>query len=208
MRFGAINNSEYLDRLIESTSTENGVFGAKVHWNQTNFMQEKLVASLRGDIPSAPSEPLEFFLRTKLQSPRYIWLRRKNKVAQAISYYRASRTGVWRSVKGRKDQSSSLDLSLPFNIAAIDYYVKLCSQMDFEWNHYFRSNRLPVLMIFYEDLVANYQLVVRGVLKFLELSINISIPEKKLNRQSDCRSLEWERRYLEALPKKLCGILK
>jgi LPS sulfotransferase NodH len=197
MRFGADNESQYVDRLIDKTSSSNGIFGVKVHWNQTASMRKKLTAALRQEMTGVDSAPLELLLRTKLQSPRYIWLRRKNKVAQAISFYRASRTGVWRAVKGRRDQGNVPDLALTFNADAIDYYVRQCQQMDFEWNHYFRSNRLTPLMIFYEDLIVNYELVVRGVLYFLGLPVDTTIPEPGLERQADERSLEWERWYRE-----------
>lgn len=194
-RFDAQNDFDYIDQLVKKTSSSNGVFGAKVHWNHTKHLKENLVVALRNELSNAGSAELEFLLRTKLQSPQYVWLRRKNKIAQAISFYRASRSGVWRSIKGRSDQYNVPDEALEFDPDAIDQFVKIFQKMDFSWNNYFRINRITALMIFYEDLAANYELVIRGVLKFLKLPMDVNIPESTLDRQSDGRSLDWERNY-------------
>ncbi len=197
-RVGARNEAEHVDRVIAAATTDNGVFGVKVHWPQVDGLRRRLAQTADGPMAIAEDASLDAALRARLGTPRYVWLRRKNKVAQAISYYRAAHTGVWSSAKGRSDQAVAPDRALAFDFAAIDRCFVMLREYDWQWNNYFRSHRLAPLMIAYEDLVANLDLTVRGILQFLGVAhAGITVPEPVTERQADERSLEWERKYRE-----------
>jgi LPS sulfotransferase NodH len=137
--------------------------------------------------------------RAKLGNLRYIWLRRKNKVAQAISYHRAGRTGVWQAVKGRGDQANVIDQTLEFDFDEIDRTVRLVERFDWQWEEYFRSHRLTPLMLVYEEFVKTYDPTVRGVLKYLGLPYeDAKVAAPALEKQSDVRAAEWEDRTVSS----------
>lgn len=197
-RLKAWGEAEYVDRVIERATTSNGVFGVKVHWPQVEPFRQKLITALAPRFPGAGEATFERLLREKFGGPRYIWLRRRNKVAQGISYYRAQNTGVWRAVPGRGDQANVADKELEFDFAGIDRCVRAVQEYDWRWQEYLATHRLAPLMVSYEELVEDLDLTVRGILKFLEIPHEAArIVQPDLERQADERSLEWERRYLD-----------
>jgi outer membrane protein assembly factor BamB/LPS sulfotransferase NodH len=154
--------------------------------------------SLARSRPELGRAPFERLLREKFGAMRYIWLRRRNQIAQGISYYRATQTGVWRSVKGRGDQDSPLDKQLEFDFAKIQRAIATLRDGDWQWNAYFQRHRITPLMITYEDMVVNFEATVRGVLQYLGIERRDGvIAEPDLERQADDRSHDWEERYRE-----------
>src|SRR5690349_5494217 len=88
--WGTWTYREYLERLFQETATQNGVFGAKVHWASMHPLLEKL-----GQFPEWRGVPAKDVLNQAFHNPRFIWLTRRVKVRQAISYSKAMQTGIW-----------------------------------------------------------------------------------------------------------------
>lgn len=195
-RFGIADTADYIDGVIREATTPNGILGIKVPWAHAEPFREKLIASLGQSRPHLGNAPLERLLRTKFGAMRYVWLRRRDRIAQGISYYRATQTGLWRSVKGRRDQDSPLDKELEFDFAKIQQAIAMLGDGDWQWEAYFHEHRITPLMITYEEMVENFDATVRGVLQFLGIDHRkVVIAEPDLERQADERSHEWERRY-------------
>ncbi len=97
-QFAIQDEAEYLSKIIHAGTTANGVFGFKLHCHQVPALIGKLRADreARGlpDEPAPSNLPdiIHPMLRARLGHTSYIWLRRKNKIAQAISYFRAGKT--------------------------------------------------------------------------------------------------------------------
>jgi LPS sulfotransferase NodH len=64
---------------------------------------------------------------------RYVWLRREDRVRQAISYYRALVTKIWRST----DVGLQSSKEPPFDALAIKRLVELCTWEDEAWEEFF-----------------------------------------------------------------------
>jgi LPS sulfotransferase NodH len=195
---GISSNADYVDRVVAAASTANGVFGMKLLWHQLPSIVAKLNASAGRQSSVDGHFSLHALLSEKIGDPHYIWLRRENKLAQAISYYRASRTGLWRSVDTATDPHQVADHELPFDYAVIDQYLRAVSDFDARWYDYFSRNHVKVLMITYERFIETYAQTVHGLLEFLGIVRNrVTVTEPRLQRQADQRSLEWEQRFLE-----------
>ena len=197
-KLGIEGQVDYFDRTVAAATTSNGVYGVKLLWHQMPAMLAKLKASVPVETePSADEPSLHRLLSDKLGNPRYIWLRRQNKLAQAISYYRASRTGLWRSVDVRSGPRDVADRELPFDADAIAAYLKVVNDFDLAWHAYFQRHRVKVLMIVYENFVKAYEPTVGQVLDFLDIDrTGAIVAPPRLERQSDPRSEEWEQRFL------------
>ncbi len=197
-RFGTDDRTVLVDKIIEKGSTPNGIFGGKVHWGHCVTLRRMLLDASGHLARDSEAVTLESLIREKFRSPRYVWLRRRNFVAQAISHYRATHTGVWRAIAGRGDQDNVADVDLSFDFDKIDQAVATVRDHDWEWGNYFTQNRLTPLMIFYEDFVDNYEITIKGILKFLHLPYEtFTIDPPVLERQADVRSVKWEVRYRE-----------
>lgn len=195
---GIRDDAEYADKIVEAGTTPNGVFGLKVHWHQLRALQQKLAAAHNGVAAGNPHASLEALIRGRFGEPRYIWLRRRNKIAQGISYYRAAKTGLWRSYQGNAGQPNALDQTLTFDFAAIDQHVRVVEEFDRCWELYFRQYRLKALIVVYERFVEGYEPTLRAVIDYLGLpQRDVPVAAPRLVRQADARSLEWEQRYAE-----------
>ncbi|HEX3953342.1 MAG TPA: DUF6065 family protein [Stellaceae bacterium] len=197
-RLGVADEAEYFDKAVAAGTGANGVFALKLLWHQSPALLAKLRAA--GAAPADADESvLHALLTARLGAPpRYIWLRRSDKLAQAISYLRASKTGLWRSTDVAENTASETDADLDFDFDLIAQYVRVVSDFDQRWQAYFRHNRLKVLAITYENFIAAYEATVFSALDFLGIAKDgIRLPPPRLQRQADQRSREWHKRFLD-----------
>jgi LPS sulfotransferase NodH len=184
--------------LTEGTSWR-GVFGAQIHWYQF----EQLAVVVANSVPRAASPSAA--LLNLLPGLHYIWLRRRDKVRQAISYYRASTTGQWWWLNGARQSAPSTSAPgepLERGIhAAIRNYEDILTQHDNAWHSYFSSIGVtPTVTIEYEELSRAYSETIRRVLSALigEAFEARDIPPPRLRRQADEVTVDWAERYRAA----------
>jgi len=79
----------HLGRTFRLGTTENGVFAAKLMWNQLPDLEQHAAA-----LPDLAGLAGFDLLDRPLGGPRYVWIRRRDKVRQAISLWRALQTVV------------------------------------------------------------------------------------------------------------------
>ena len=98
-RLGISSDAEFFEKILPEGTTPNGVFAAKVHWHQFEYLARKLRAVHGGG-------PILDLLRDTFPDLRYVFLTRRDKVRQAVSYYRAIETNIWWSFPGRSRDAS------------------------------------------------------------------------------------------------------
>jgi len=190
-RLQITDDAEYLEKVIEAGTTPNGVFGAKVHWHQLQVLTDKLRkgrAQTDGTLSST--------LSAALPALRYIWIRRRNKVAQAISYYRASQTDQWRRQPSTAPDRPAAAHLCEFDFHEIDRLVGLVEEFDAQWQRYFSEREISPLVLVYEEFIADYEGTVRRAMDYLEVGGMLApIPAPPLLQQADEISAEWEETY-------------
>jgi len=179
-----------LTRIIEQGTTSNGVFGVKFHWHQFEFAPEVIWPGADGEIPVA------VLLEEQFANLRYVWLTRRNKARQALSYYRASVTGQWWDIPG-VDPESSLSPPAEFDFDQIRHMEDMLLDHEAKWQKYFEENDIDPLVLIYEEFAHDHTIAVREVFSHL----GISYPERmdirpRLLRQSDELTERWLDRYL------------
>ncbi len=189
-RLGIASDAEYVDKVIKAATTPNGICGLKLLWHQVDIFEKKIAASQVADRPIR-SHPLALeAMRPRFGETRYIWLRRRNSVAQAISYYRATESGVWLVVRNRKRPKP---LPIEFNPKEIRRLIALCAEFDAAWEDFFTRNGVEPLSLFFETFVEDYTASIRSVLGFLGLAKDAAATiEPPIEQVSDEESLRWE----------------
>jgi LPS sulfotransferase NodH len=129
---------------------------------------------------------------------RYVWLRRRNKVAQGISHFRAGRSDIWEVPSGGLGRAARLGDLVTFDFERIDHCVERAIAHDQNWGAYFERHALTPTEIAYEDLVDNYDWVIRRVLASIDVPHD-DLPRAtpQLRRLADAKSEEWENKYLK-----------
>ena len=119
----------------------------------------------------------------------YVWLRRRDKISQAVSWYKAIQTGTYigRHAKGGPDEVEPLR----FDYGQIRYLLSALTSFENAWGSFFSSNGLTPLVLYYEDLSAQYVSTIRSVLDHLQLdAAAVDIARPKNEKYADARSLE------------------
>jgi LPS sulfotransferase NodH len=182
---------EYIRHIIETGTTGNGTFAVTVHWFQVN----DAVRRIRDYLRAAGSEPHQIFSRA-FPKLSYVWLRRRDKVAQAVSWYKAIQTGRYVRLRDAPDARSAGEREVAFDYSKIRMYWAALRSYDNGWNHFFTANGLRPFVVHYEDLCNDYERSIRDVLSFLALSHqDVCIKVPRFEKTADIRSFEWIARF-------------
>src|SRR5438876_7003486 len=135
-------------------------------------------------------------LAAVFRNPKYIWMRRRNHVEQAVSWAMACQTGIWSQKVEKKSQGRAIP---KFDFKVIDEWCNRIAAHDDGWANYFRENQIEPLILFYEDVVASHHAVAKRVLEFLGVPFarNLRIARPPIEKQATQLSEEWAITYLK-----------
>jgi LPS sulfotransferase NodH len=184
---------EFIAMAVKHGTTSNGVFGCKVHWYQF----QSLLNELRATDHNANLSDAGLIQKT-FPNVRYIWLFRRDKVRQAVSYYRASRTGQWWNIassgNGHPPQQPQ---TVPFDFSHISKLRETLLQHESNWRNFFSSAEIQPQKIAYEELAQAYDATTVRVLESLNIDLppDFAVSGPRLKRQADSVSEDWSKRY-------------
>lgn len=177
--------AEYLAGVREDGSSPNGVFGAKILQAHLAALLERLQA-VYGSV-SGPAMLLE----RAFPGLRYIRIVRRDRLRQAMSFYRAMRSGRWVD-DGHPAPRPRYDRE------AIERYRQELEAQERAWQAFFADNDIDPTPVVYEDLARDYEGTARAVLKHLRITPPrpMYLGERRLARQADALTERWMRRFL------------
>jgi LPS sulfotransferase NodH len=165
--------------------TPNGVWGGKLMWTQTPLLQQRA-----DDLPDRSGTGLLSAIRDVVGSdPVLVHVYRPDVVSQAVSFWRAVQTRVWR---GRPDPIR--DGRAEYHAGAIAHVVTMLRAQEESWRAWFLEEDVSPIDVSYPVLWRNLTEVVGAVLEALGLDPRLA-PAPVLQRQADQRSDEWVERY-------------
>jgi len=188
-----VSVEDYIRVAEGKGTTENGVFGMKIHGHHVEPMAE------RCGIKRDHWQVLwQFFPKAK-----YIYLTRRNRRAQAISWYRAEVTNEWWRIPGVEDLTLT-GKAPEFDSAEIRRREIELERQDRAWASYLATlPKADVIAMDYETLAADYRGQVARTLVLIgeDAELARNLPEPRLMRQADEVSLDWERRMDLVFPR-------
>lgn len=195
-RWGAPSRAAYVERVLQENTGANGAFGAVVMWSYFEQMLQMLE-----EIPAYYEFTGAKLLGQLLNRPKYIWLRRRNRVEQAVSWAMACQTGVWVQSAGQQPQPNATP---EFHFKVLDEWCNRIATHDAGWTNYFRSNQIEPLVLYYEDVVASHRTAAERVLKFLGVPVpdGMKIPAPAVEKQANKTSKQWAAAYRKLKRKK------
>lgn len=188
-RSGAPSRDRYIERVLQDNTGANGVFGAVVMWSYFERMLQMLQEIREHNTFSGAELIAELFTR-----PKYIWMRRRNRVEQAVSWAVACQTGVWAQIVGTTPRP---DATPKFDFKVIDEWCNRIAAHEANWANYFRENQIEPLVLYYEDVVASHRTAAERVLQFLALPLphRMEIPAPAIEKQANEISAQWAASY-------------
>jgi LPS sulfotransferase NodH len=165
--------------------TPNGVWGGKLMWNQTPLLLDRAEG-----LPNRSGVGLLSAIRDVVGSdPVLVHVYRPDVVSQAVSFWRAVQTRVWR---GRPDPVR--DARAEYHAGAIAHVVTMLRAQEEGWRTWFAEESIEPIDVSYPVLWRNLTQVVGTVLEALGLDPRLA-PDPVLERQADQRSDDWVDRY-------------
>lgn len=187
-----LSDEAYIDFVCQqllANASASGVTGVKLmKWNLDALLKRvSLALQMTSD-----TEPLE----KVFPDAKFIFITRRDKLAQSISLCRAEKTRIW-----KKDNSETRQKTLSFPRITnfhISRNLSLIEEWENSWYDFFDTNSIPVYTIVYEDMLSDYETYISEILTFLEISpeniCNLSIVPD-LQKQADFYSKFLSVRY-------------
>ena len=182
--------ADFLECAFRAGTTDNGVFAAKLHWTEL----EQLCAALRSLTTESDLTHRQLIERF-FPSPRFVYLRREDRVRHAISWFRAFHTANWFKVK---NEDALLRPDPRPDWREIHAMEKSLLEGEQHWRSFFAGAEEAPHEVVYEDLVRDYEPTVQALLGFVAVpnADKLAIAAPRLVRQRDELTEEWVRAYL------------
>jgi trehalose 2-sulfotransferase len=187
---GVADREEYLALVYRLGSTPNGVFGAKVMWNNLRWALQKFQ-----ELPRFSKLDGAQVFHTAFPDLRVVNVTRRDRVAQAVSWARMIQDGVW--------VVSEDEPAVPAGVAQYDF--ALISSLEAQiiegergWRAFYAELGVTPYEVVYEELStpAGYEGTVRGILDHLDhASAAIRVPRPRTYRQAGDLTAAWAARY-------------
>ena len=191
-KWGATDYADFLDKVIEKSTTTNGVFGTKLMWGYF----ENFIGKVR-QTPQFKNRDLSPYavLSELFPNLNYIWIMRRDKVRQAVSLWKGLQTCIWWQRIG--DPIPELEKEPKYNFEAIDYLVQEIILHEAAWQQYFTRYGITPFTVIYEDFVPYYEATALRILDWLKIPYpdDLVFGTRCLVKQADSVSEDWVQKY-------------
>jgi LPS sulfotransferase NodH len=178
----------WFDYALRLGTTSNGVFGAKMMWNYIDDFRARMA-----ELTGLDHLTLDQALCEVLPNLRVVFVRRRDKVAQAVSLWRAIQTQQWRNeVELNGDDPGEA----AYDYRALRHLLDELHRWDARWEDWFHATGREPIRVIYEEFADSRAATVGRVLD----SLGIDPPEPNhgrgpMRRQADDRSRDWVERF-------------
>jgi LPS sulfotransferase NodH len=189
---GAFDYADYVRAALAVGRTENGVFGAKLMWGTL----DEVVAKLGGICPDLVGEDVKLLNRA-FGRTRFVYLRRADVLAQAVSWLRAELTGTWYvGGNGEIGGDTRTGREPSFDAGRISELIQMIGEHNTAWEAWFASSGIQPYVVRYEELDADMVGVTRAILDFLGLKApGEHVIGPRHQRQANELNRQWIERY-------------
>ena len=126
-----------------------------------------------------------------LKAVKWIWLRRRNKVRQALSWLKMDKTGEWALTSDspmlQPNMIEKKSIELDITESEISERTIRAMLFDGAWENFFRLNQIEPHTLFYEDFIdpSTWEVTVKDILDFLEVDYQLPLkPTTRYLKQS------------------------
>lgn len=199
-RWGTRTVHEDIEAVHRFRTDPSGTMSVKLFWRDVQEMVARLDPANFGDFHEAMPEntspdtyrAIAALLEPAFPNPSYIHLWRADRLRQAASALTAVQTGRWRSIPQMGDQP---DRSPPeYDFDRIDGLIAYGDMCQGHWRNFFAANGVKPHELTYEQIAADYEQSMGGVLEFLGSAA--AVPPARMRKQSDTGNEASVLRYL------------
>jgi len=182
--------ADYVRFVFDKGTSPNGVFGTKIMWNYFHKVIDKLTVLPGYEGLSAPQ-----LMAAVFPNLHFIWMVRRDKVRQAVSWAKAAQTDIYAWHKG----NAPIPKGEPtFDFTFVDNLHRLILKGEAGWQSFFDACGVQPIKVLYEDLIENYEGTALRILDTLKISYpkDLQFGERRLQKQADALNDFWVEEYL------------
>ena len=209
-RWGTTNVTEHAGALHRLRTDPGGVMSIKIFWRDVvdiiieldpeNFGPE-VERARPEDLTPADYRRIAEVLEPLFPNARHVHLWRRDRIRLAVSSLKAVQTGEWRAIPETGTQTPRGTLEFDFDrIDALIAYADFCHA---HWRNYFAAIGVTPYELTYEDLAADYENAVRGLLD--HLGSDAAVPAVRMQRQAGASNEAFVLRYLREHRERVAG---
>jgi LPS sulfotransferase NodH len=173
------------EHIRSSGRTPNGIWGGKLMWNQTPLLQQRV-----SSLPDRSGDGLRAAIRDVIGSePVYVHVHRPDVVSQAVSFWRAVQTRMWR---GRPHAEHGARAT--YHAGAIAHAVHMLREQNECWRAWFAEEGIEPIDVQYPTLWDNLTTIVATVLEAIGQDPRLA-PAPAAVPQTNDHWDEWVERY-------------
>ena len=177
--------------VLQRGTTLNGVFGAKMMWNYLDDFKVRM-----GELPGLGDLSFNERLDAVFPNLKIVFMRRRDKVAQAVSLWKAIQTQQWRTESESDTEPVEADEEpgVGYDYEAIEYLLNELHRWDARWEEWFHATGREPIRVFYDEFTVSRAATIGRLLD--ALGIDPPAPEgEPMKRQADNRSRDWVSRF-------------
>lgn len=203
-RYHTQNYQAMREKIWQMGTTENGVFGVKYSHDMEGIEQiltdfYKMKGMLKPDRPN-----LENLLADLLPNCKHIYLTRRNKIRQVVSWWKAIKDKVWHLEKGETQKQEVAFYENHYDFPALTHLIKELMIREARIQDYFVKHKIQVMSVVYEDLILDFEGTIRRIIDYLEIehsgfAVDDFFYEKTATKESEI----WVNRFQKDLGMKL-----
>jgi LPS sulfotransferase NodH len=193
--------ADYLATVYRWRTDPSGTLGVKLFWGDVEALcfqawpneEDQWRAGFAQGLTASAYARIHALLTCLFPNPRWVYLRRRDRVRQAISLLRAGQTGTFRRFLDGNDPA---DRQPPeYDYDRILRYVGLSDYCHAHWQQLFDAAILDPYLMAYEELAQDFSRTVGGLFHVLGLGdAVVTLP--RLQRQADRLSEEFLAQFL------------
>ncbi len=208
-KYGVNSYTDLRDQLWKLGTTNNGVFGMKHSMHTTRF--DRIIAELdRLKGSNSKNESPYSLLDAIFPRCKHIYLTRRNKIRQAVSWWKAIKDNIWHLQTHEQHIPVEDFFEQNYDFAAILHLFKEANLRECVMQEYFSQREILPLTLVYEDFVQDLGQTLRQVLDFLEIEYppnaydNLKMP---LQRTANIYSEKWVQRFRMELQREMGDVI-
>jgi len=189
-KWQAHSEREYLEKVMQEGLGNNGVWGVKV----MRLYWRNLIAQLQSVNGGLHKSEIEL-LNMRFPGLRFIWITRRNKVRQAISWMKFVQGMAWIW----EDDKPQVITGLKFQPAVITEFITQTAIHEAAWLSFFQQSDVQPYIVVYEDFVNAYEETAREILDYLGISYPCPLVfcQRRMQKQADVMTEQWVQKYLD-----------
>lgn len=166
----SINSYEAMRKKMWNLgTTSNGVFGVK-YSHDTAGIEQILTDFYPLQNKVRPKNPkLEILLADLLPNCKHLYLTRRNKIRQAVSWWKAIKDNVWHIEKGKAHRNELAFYESNYDLPALTHLFKELVLREARIQDYFVAHNIQVMSIIYEDFIVDFEGTIRRIIDYLEI---------------------------------------